>query len=316
MKTLEELKEYYNSELMTDLKELEAVRLANVRKMAQMIGPTLLVGLFLVYLMRGMEDAPAFVGFLTLVVAGIMYAAIIRGYVSDFKGRIIDKIVKFIDGGLSYRPTSCISSEHYRNSKLYTRHYDVYKGDDLVSGNVGATAIEFSELHTQYITRDSKGRTQHHTIFKGLFFVGDFNKHFKGRTFVLPDRSEKLFGSISKIFQSISISRPELVKLEDPEFERLFVVYSDDQIEARYILSPSLMRRITEFKKKANRTVSMSFLNSNVYIAIRYFKNLFEPRIFQTLLDFRPIQEYFEDLQLAVGIVEDLNLNTRIWTKE
>jgi hypothetical protein len=27
-------------------------------------------------------------------------------------------------------------------------------------------------------------------------------------------------------------------------------------------------------------------------------------------------QEYLEDLLLAVGIVEDLDLNTRIWTKE
>ncbi|MFT5169968.1 MAG: hypothetical protein ACI8Q2_000583, partial [Candidatus Omnitrophota bacterium] len=44
--------------------------------------------------------------------------------------------------------------------------------------------------------------------------------------------------------------------------------------------------------------------------------NLFEPRIFKTLLDFKPIEEYFEDLSFAIGIVEDLNLNTRIWSKE
>lgn len=316
MKTLNELRDYYNSELMPDLKKLENVRLANFRKMLVMIGPTMAVGVFLAFLLRNAEDAPAFVLVAATVVSAIMYAVIVRGYVSDFKQAIIEKIVRFIDDGLVYNPTGYIASGHYKDSRLFTRRYDVYKGDDHVKGKVGATVIEFSELHTQYITRDSKGRTQHHTIFKGLFFVGDFNKHFKGRTFVLPDRSEKLFGSLSKVFQSMSMSRPELVKLEDPEFERHFVVYSDDQIEARYILSPSLMRRITEFKKKAGRNVSLSFLNSNVYIAIPYFKNLFEPRIFQTLLDFKPIQEYFEDLQLAVGIVEDLNLNTRIWTKE
>ena len=28
------------------------------------------------------------------------------------------------------------------------------------------------------------------------------------------------------------------------------------------------------------------------------------------------VQDYLEDVLLAVGIVEDLNLNTRIWTKE
>jgi hypothetical protein len=34
------------------------------------------------------------------------------------------------------------------------------------------------------------------------------------------------------------------------------------------------------------------------------------------LIDFAPIQEYFEDLQLAIGIADDLNLNTRIWSKQ
>ena len=44
--------------------------------------------------------------------------------------------------------------------------------------------------------------------------------------------------------------------------------------------------------------------------------DLFEPRLFQTLLDFKPVRQYFEDIELAVGIVDDLNLNTRIWSKQ
>jgi len=28
------------------------------------------------------------------------------------------------------------------------------------------------------------------------------------------------------------------------------------------------------------------------------------------------VKDYLEDVILAVGIVEDMNLNTRIWTKE
>ena len=28
------------------------------------------------------------------------------------------------------------------------------------------------------------------------------------------------------------------------------------------------------------------------------------------------VKEYFEDFHLFIGIVEDLNLNTRIWTKK
>ena len=43
---------------------------------------------------------------------------------------------------------------------------------------------------------------------------------------------------------------------------------------------------------------------------------MFEPRIFHTLLDISMAEEYFLDLQMALSVVEELNLNTRIWTKE
>lgn len=316
MKTLQELREFYDKNLLPDLQHLETIRLGNLRKMAIWIFPLMIGSILLAILFKDAGDAPGFIVFLAFVVSGIISAYITRGYVSHFKEKIIEKIVHFIDPSLSYQPTSYIDSVKYKESKLFLRHYDVYKGDDRVSGKIGATTVDFSELHTQYITKDSKGRTSYHTIFKGLFFIGDFNKNFKGRTFVLPDTAESLFGGVAKLFQSWAAARPELVKLEDPEFEKLFVVYADDQIEARYILSPSLMKRIVDFKKKSKNNIRLSFLNSNVYVAILYYKNLFEPRIFQTLLDFKPIQEYFEDLQLATGIVEDLSLNLRIWTKE
>ena len=132
---------------------------------------------------------------------------------------------------------------------------------------------------------------------------------------VLPDTAEKLFGRIGQKLQSMNLVRDDLIKLDDPEFEKLFVVYGNDQVGARYVLSTSLMKRIVDFKNKTNRDIYLSFIGSMVFVAISYKRNLFEPRIFETLLDFEPVREYFEDLQMAVGIVDDLNLNTRIWTK-
>ena len=56
---------------------------------------------------------------------------------------------------------------------------------------------------------------------------------------VLPDVAERCFGSlIGNFFQKMNFSDGSLVKLENPDFEKLFSVYSHDQIEARYILTP------------------------------------------------------------------------------
>jgi hypothetical protein len=125
-----------------------------------------------------------------------------------------------------------------------------------------------------------------------------------------------MFGGFGKMLQSWNIGRPDLVKLEDPEFEREFVVYGNDQIEARYILSTSLMRRILDFKQKTGTKIYLSFTGSKVYVAVPINRNMFEPKYFSSISDFSPILDYYRDLEFSVGIVEDLNLNTRIWTKE
>jgi hypothetical protein len=133
---------------------------------------------------------------------------------------------------------------------------------------------------------------------------------------VLPDIAERLLGHVGQELQALAQYRGELIKFEDTEFEKFFAVYSDDEIQARYVLSMSLIRRIVDFRKKINKKIFLSFIESKVYVAIDCERDLFEPRFSATLLDFDLVREYFEDLQLAVGIVEDLNLNTRIWSKE
>ncbi len=118
------------------------------------------------------------------------------------------------------------------------------------------------------------------------------------------------------MFQSWNFNRDELIKLEDVEFEKQFAVYGSDQVEARYILSTSLMQRILKFKKESGKRIHLGFAQSKIYIAISYDKDLFEPPIFRSILNYDIVKGYFEDLDLAIGLVEDLNLNRRIWSKK
>jgi hypothetical protein len=131
------------------------------------------------------------------------------------------------------------------------------------------------------------------------------------------------------------------VELEDPEFAEHFDVYATDQVEARYILSPAMMQRLLAFRHEAVRAreelsarvaarrkfVQMidqkdmesglfyvSFARSNVYIAKHHYRDLFEIDP-ERPLTIASIEAYAAELQFAFGIVEDLNLNTRIWSK-
>ena len=318
MKSDKELWEFYKTELLRDLQGLEQQRKKVARKLTVLIAIALCMALGIVLLLSykfGFLPAIVIAIIITCAILAIGYKVIASGYKVTFKNLMIERLVKFIDEGLTYNARMHIPKILYMMSEIFNRRPDRYRGDDYVKGTLGKTAIEFSELHSEYKTHDKNG-THWHTIFKGLFFIGDFNKHFTCKVVVLPDRAEKLFGHVGKMLQSWNIARDDLVKLEDVEFEKRFVVYGSDQIQARYILSPSLMKRITEFKEKTGRDIYLSFQASKVFVAVPYRRDLFEPKMFRSVLDFEPIKEYHEDLNLALGIVEDLDLNTRIWTKE
>jgi hypothetical protein len=340
MKSIEEFRELYEKELMPQLKGLEERRksIKAKLKIVYLVGALIIFCPVFIGLLNAVRGLPLGIGqslfsgasccfclgFLSFPL-GILFVAICnhllsKDYVKDYKVEVIGRVVKFMDEGLTYEPRGGVPSSVYFESQLFLTNVDRYHSEDHVKGTVGKTSIEFSEVSTEYKTTsedmDGHTQTEWHTIFHGILFRADFNKDFKARTLVLPDTAQKAFGALlGSFFQKHTSGRPELVKMEDLEFERLFVVYGTDQVEARYILSPSLMQRIVDFRNKTGKSIYFSFTGNNVIVAVPYGKNLFEPNMSKSTLDFEQVKPYFEDLSLIVGIVDELNLNTRIWSK-
>jgi len=320
---MEQFREFYRADLLPRLEQLEGQRKQVAARVTQ-VG--IICAVIVVALVGGglaMRLHPAILIIAGILVVGIFfwrYTVLYGKYLAEFKGSIIRQIVSFVDPGLSYERTGCISEGEYMGSRIFLKEPDRYRGEDLVFGTIGKTEMRFSEVHSEYktTTTDSKGRrqTHWHTIFKGIFFVADFNKHFNGLTVVLPDVAENLLGRLGQMFQSWNIAREgDLVRLEDPVFEKRFVVYSTDQIEARYLLSTALMSRIVEYMDRTGCQVYLSFARSSIHVAIPYWRDLFEPRLFKTVLDPQLAEGYLRDLLLVTSIIDELDLNTRIWTK-
>lgn len=318
MKTLEDLERFYEQTLVPDLTELEQRRRHLLKVLG--IGLAVLAGVGIGAaggLFAWTENLTAAVLPLPVLGLGFVVFAVIAGwgYRRDFKERIIRRLISFLGPGLQYEPKGKVAWETFVRSELFAAKPNLYKGDDRVWGLVGKTRVEFSEVLAQHVQRSGKTTTVH-TIFRGLFFTADFNKHFRTKTFVLPDTAEKMLGRFGKMLQSLNPIRPDLAALDDPDFEREFAVYGQDPIEVRYILSPSLMERILRFQRKTGRKIFLSFIDSTLYAAIWIDRPLLEPKLFRNLLEFQTVREYFDDIQLAIGLVEELNLNTRIWSKE
>lgn len=309
-------------ELTPVLEGFEGRRKQCVKRLVFVVCGAVILAVVAAAIALGYQASPnvlVFVGFGAVALAGVGYTWVTSDYKADFKRQVIPRVVEAYLPGLRYTAHGVVGESKFRASGIFNRRMDRYRGEDHIAGRLDKTDFEFSEVHAEYKTqtRTRKGgtRTTYHTIFKGVFFIADFHKEFRTRTLVLPDTLERTFGFLGQKLQSWNFTRGELIKLEDPEFEREFCVYGDDQVEARYILSPSLMRRILTYKQKFGGSIYLSFLHSKVYVALSTGKNHFEARLFDPVNDFGLVQEYLRDLDLIVDIVEDLNLNTRIWTK-
>lgn len=247
----------------------------------------------------------------TVIISGIILYSCINSKgqeLSEFyKKNVISAIVSELCQGAVFEPSKGISQGAFEGSGLF-QSPDRYSSEDLISGQRGATSFLCSEIHAEkkQVTTDGKGRTRTHwvDIFKGFFFIADFQKDFKGKTTIYRNALIKLhFGE-------------QRVKLENPEFEDSFDVYSTDQVEARYLLTPSFMECLLTLDRKFKETVTVSFRNSNVIIAIPDQTNHFEASIWQSVLSTETLKREFDTLLQLTGIIDDLNLNTRIWTKE
>jgi Protein of unknown function (DUF3137) len=241
---------------------------------------------------------------------------------------ILEPVITFWDPSFRYQPSGTISRAEFEASRLFAGDsFNTYAGEDLVTGRHGSTSFRFSELHVKDVTR-RKNRSETKTVFDGLFFVGDFNKSFRGQTLVLPDTAERALGSFGRAFQSLAsgASGLQLVELEDPAFERAFTVRSTDPVEARYLLSTSLMQRILAFHGNTGAKLRLGFLGGRVYVAVPLPGNLFDMQggligsfgsaaALAKPLSLDDVRRWGGELLFATSIVDELDLNTRIWSK-
>ena len=146
MKTLEE---FYQTELLPDLEKLEEQRRIAKKKLVPIVVVVGLINLgCLILLVKTALPLALMLIPLCFSILPILawYAKYYKGYKDQFKNTIISKIIAFIDPHLHYDKDDMVPKDEFINSRLFAEHPDSYRGDDLVTGTIGQTAIKFSEI--------------------------------------------------------------------------------------------------------------------------------------------------------------------------
>ena len=102
--------------------------------------------------------------------------------------------------------------------------------------------------------------------------------------------------------------------MEDSKFEKIFEVYSDSQIEARYLLTTAFMERILKLRDLfGGKSIQFRFKENTLLIAIATRQNMFEAHsFFRSNINKNKIDRVFEQFYMVFSIIKILKLNQRI----
>lgn len=247
-----------------------------------------------------------------LIFGGVLIAGfkfLIPGYTAysnykiRFKNEVVSEVFKIVSPSATYSPAEGVAKADFDEPGLFNPRGGCVS-DDRVHGTIGLTPFEAAEVRSAYSTGGKNKSTV--VVFHGLFFHLDFNKTLRGVTIVQPEDA-----SSSQLGSRASLTK---VALENPAFEQAFAVFASDEVEARYILTPAMMEQILALRQRAGKPVFLAFKNNRAYIGVHYGRALFEPGI-ATTTSLESIQEMAAHFALAEGVIHELDLNTRIWTK-
>ncbi|MDQ0207447.1 DUF3137 domain-containing protein [Alkalicoccobacillus murimartini] len=271
------------------------------------------------------------------------------------KEELLTKIIHFMNEHFTYKPTHYIRANHFVDAHIFADEFDYYHGDDFVEGYVGdgdeRTKVYFCEVTAdKVVTYEHRKRVRRwrEAAFQGLFFMADFNKDFQGLTTIVP--KEKRRSWLSRFFTKRDEGILREMETMDLDFDKTFTVKTTDEIKARYILTPALKKRLMEFasQQRSNRSNAkyrkkeavrqsleqmdkhpipkkytkplkraksyFSFLDGKMYFMLHTNQTHFESHIHQKV-DKKMFMEYYKDINRAMQLVDDLNLNLRIWNK-
>lgn len=332
----EEFSRIYNEQIQPALKELEQYRkIMNKKIKPGYFWQYLLVVLTIVVLVWPIENQLLEFGKLLLFTICMVSVSILGVNILKLKEKVRKRLKKEILVkilslyNLILDSHYLISSEEIRDMGLFPT-FSSKLDDDIFTGVYKGCEIIINECSLV------KDNSSHDICFYGLIVKAQMNKVFSGRTIVGRR------GFIN------SMDNYEEVQLEDIEYMSDMQVYSTNQIEARYILTPAFIERlrllgqvfyagrnknriyqdknkvfefifnliakfpgITESALKSMR-VKAAFIDGFVFLFIPTGEDFFEVDINSSLFNEDKYFDIYNQIQSILQIIDYLKLNLKL----
>ncbi len=297
------------------MEELENLRLKIKRRYIICLIFTIIATIFTVSYNFMLIIFPIALGMIITAIATFKLDA---RYKSLFKKTFVVKALekKFTD--LIYEPEHGISYATIADTNMMYMG-DRYHSEDYVSAKYKDIKFEQSDVHIEeeHETTDSDGNTSttYVTIFHGRWMIFDFNKTFKADVQIAQKgfgnskvKTFTLFGNKNDVFKKVS--------MESESFNKKFNVYAQNEHDAFYIITPSLMSKIEKLDELNKGKLLLCFIDNRLHIGINDNKDSFEPdSVFKKIDEEKINTRILQDIEVITQFIDELNLDNDLFKK-
>lgn len=230
------------------------------------IGAACLVG-FLIIAFGGAISTALQVGFF-VGLAGFGWAELAkRPVINRLKTGINEAIAQALD--LQFA-ANVVPGEGFARAKAFglLPSYDNDRFEDMWSGVLDGRPFVLHEARLTEERGSGKNRRTV-TVFEGSILQIGFARRFNGITLVQRDGEHS--GWFGKERESITINDVELARCDmvDPTFEDRFTVWTNDQVEGRYLVHPEYVERLLAVESAfAGNNIRALFLEGDLTIVL------------------------------------------------
>lgn len=315
----EKFEEIYNKKIMTKLAPLERERISEAETFKVCITcaiiffiAVLVMGLFVKFL----ENGPALIFTLTgCFVLSIVFMFIAGNIQKKFRNRIKSQLLTdllFLFGNFNIYRNEIISLKEIKNTGLFP-NANIKNDDDRIGGTYkGINVFLFeTELSQQDESNDINRRKYSNSVqvFKGLILRTVMNKKYNGRT-IIKQRALNTTGQNEfKAPQDL-----EEVILEDSEFNKSYAVFSNDQVEARYLITPTFMERLKKIRNVFGAyEIHCVFEDNYITLFLETGRDFFEVGdINTTLCNKKNYEKIFRELVSIFNLIHYFKLDKKL----
>ena len=242
-------------------------------------------------------------------VSGLIVLIIRRKNKKYFRCNYREKIINYLLNDYShwFKEEGCSMSLDFEDSQ-FVKSYDICSTSDCLIINIpnddgSESQVDFKicDLYAYNIHRDEEGNVSHSKVYRGMFATVEFPRKFECLLSIDVNYKRKGF-------------KLEKVELEDIDFNKKFKVISDNQIEARYILTPQMMENLLCLEEKF-KNLKVVFVDKYLYIGAPNI-NLFELDNFKKNDYFSVFENLYDEVNVCLKIVEEIKDNNKVFKTE